>query len=299
MYTQFFGNFLLDQHAVTVDQLFAAMKRQSSERMKLGTLAIHAGLMTATEVENVKIEQTHRDQKFGEIAVDMGYLTNDQVMQLLRSQGPDFLILGQILVDDGILSDIELERLIHEYRQQNEMIDLDMTIDNHDAIERLLSRFFVASETPPSRFGIMFIELLFNNFVRFVGEDFTISNCIELTEYPTECCVKQGILGDYAIDSYINMDESTAIAFASRYANEEFEVYDEYIQASMQDFLNLHNGLFIVNMSNEASLELTIGVPEVIDEPVIEFEHRTYLFPILYSFGTVNFILEINKVIGD
>lgn len=297
MYTQFFGNYLLDRNAVTQQQLFDAMQKQSSARMKLGTLAMHAGYMTATEVDNVVIQQTHKDQKFGELAVDMGYLTNEQVMELLKSQSPDFLLLGQILVEDGVLTNSDLETLMTDYRSDNEMIELDMTADNHEIIQRLLTKFFVTSEIPPSRFGVMFVELLFNNFVRFVGEDFTILNCVECDAYPVECCVKQSVLGDYSITSYLSMEEATAIEFASRYAGESFEAFDEYVQAAMEDFLNLHNGLFIVNVSNESSIELSISAPEVVDGPIIDFTDRTYLFPVLYSFGNVHFIFEIHKIV--
>lgn len=296
MYTQFFGNYLLERGVVTQEQLFAAMQKQSSTRMKLGTLAIHAGYMTAVEVDNVVIQQTHKDMKFGELAVELGYLTNEQVVELLKSQSPDFLLLGQILVEDGVITNSDLENLILDYRSDNEMIDLDITSNTHETIQKLLTKFFVTSEIPPSRFGVMFVELLFNNFVRFVGEDFTILNCVECDAYPVECCVKQTVNGEYSITSYLSMDKETAIEFASRYAGEPFDTYDEYVQASMEDFLNLHNGLFIVNVSNETSMELTISAPELVEEPIIDFEDRSYLFPVLYSFGTVHFIFEIHRV---
>ena len=50
MYTQFFGTYLLSKNYVNTEQLFDAMQKLSSQHMKLGTLAIHAGLMTASEV---------------------------------------------------------------------------------------------------------------------------------------------------------------------------------------------------------------------------------------------------------
>ena len=44
------------------------------------------------------------------------------------------------------------------------------------------------------------------------------------------------IKGSYAISTYIGMSQTTAINFASRYVNESFSVYDEYVQASLDDF---------------------------------------------------------------
>lgn len=295
MYTQFFGNYLLSRDYVTKEQLFDAMQKQASQHIRLGTLAISAGLMTADEVDNIVIQQTHEDKKFGELAIELGYLTNEQVMELLKNQTPDFLLLGQILVDDGVLSNSDLENLISDYRSQNEMVDLDMTSDNENIVH-LFENFFISSETPITKEGRMFLELLFNNFIRFVGEDFTPLGAEECHEFPVECCVKQEVLGDYAVAAYLSMDEATAIEFSSRYVGEQFVEFDEYVEASLEDFLNLHNGLFIVNLSNDYSMELEISAPERIEDPLIIFENTTYYFPILYSFGTVNFILELKKV---
>ena len=295
MYTQFFGNYLLSRDIISKEQLFDAMQKQASQRIRLGTLAISDGLMTAEEVDTVVIQQTHEDKKFGELAIELGYLSNAQVMELLKKQTPDFLLLGQILVDDGVLSYSDLESLINDYRTQNEMIDLDMTADN-DNIVRLFENFFIASETPITKEGRMFLELLFNNFIRFIGEDFTPLTAEECHEFPIEYCVKQEVLGDYSIASYLSMDEATAIEFASRYVGEPFAAFDEYVQASLEDFLNLHNGLFIVNLSNEFSMELELSAPERIEDPLIVFENTAYYFPILYSFGTVNFIFELKKI---
>ena len=82
MYAQFFGTFLLSHNVVTKDQLLSALGKKSSQHMKLGTLAIMKGYMTANEVDNVIISQTHNDCRFGDLAVREGYLTQEQVDEL-------------------------------------------------------------------------------------------------------------------------------------------------------------------------------------------------------------------------
>lgn len=293
MYTQFFGNYLLTHEIVTQEQLFSAMQRMANEHMRLGTLAIHAGYMTSKQVDEVIIEQTHADRKFGELAIELGFLTPDQVHELLQEQSPDFLLLGQTLIDDGILTNQEFEHILSDYKAANELADLDMTQDNQENIKHLFEHFLILSETPVSTLGMLYTELLFNNFVRFIGEDFTALDAEIVEEYPPECCICQKVLGDYAVNSYISMDEQTAIAFASRYVGEPFEEYDEYVQASLADFLNLQNGLFIVNTSNATSKELSISAPEEISSYILDFENRTFHFPVLYTFGIVHFILEV------
>ena len=241
MHTQFFGNYLLSKGYITKEQLFAAMKKKSNKHVKLGTLAIHSGLMTASTLENV----------------------------------------------------------ITDYRSENEMMDLDMTIENKESVERLFDNFFVISETPVTRLGKMYMELLFNNLIRFVGEDFSPLSSDQCKEFPTDCCVCQDVLGEYSISTYISMDHDTAIKFASRYVNDSFTEYDEYVQASLEDFLNLNNGLFIVNCSNDYGRELSISAPRHVDDGLVSFKDKAYHFQILYTFGTLHFIVEVHKLIEE
>lgn len=292
MYTQFFGNYLLSHGYVTQDQLFSAMQREADARMRLGTLAINSGFMTAQEVDDVIIAQTHEGKKFGEIAVEYGYLTEEQVMDLLREQSPDFLLLGQVLVDDGIITNSDFENIIADYRSENEILDLDITSDNHEIIRHLIENLFNQDSTMTIE-SKSYFELLFNDFVRFVGEDFTPLPADKIKAFPVDKCIRQEIQGNYQMRSFISMDEETAIAFASRYVGDTFTEYDEYVQASLEDFLNLHNGLFIVNISNDSSIELTITAPELVEDPILDFDNPVYHFQVLYSFGIVHFLIEI------
>ena len=50
MFVQFFGGFLLNKGVVSSDQLIDAMKKESTAHIQLGTLAMHASLMTAEQI---------------------------------------------------------------------------------------------------------------------------------------------------------------------------------------------------------------------------------------------------------
>ena len=291
MYTQFFGNYLLSKEYITNEQLFDALKEKSQKHTKLGTLAIHSGLMTAAEVDSVIVEQTHQDKKFGELTIEMGYLTDEQVKTLLNIQSPDFLLLGQILLDKGIIDNTTLEKIIKDYRHENEISDLDMVLEDKESVENLIEHFFNETSLKPSALDKMYIELLFNSFIRFVGDDYTPLSAELCENFNADCVVRQDICGEYAISTYIGMNQATAINFASRYVKENFSVYDEYVQASLDDFLNLNNGLFTVNCSNEKALELTLSAPEHLDGEPLTFK-KAYKLKVLYPFGTVHFIIE-------
>ena len=134
---------------------------------------------------------------------------------------------------------------------------------------------------------------MFNNLVRFIGEDFTPLNPILCTEYVTNHCSAQIINGEFSLTSYLDLEEESAIAFASRYVQEDFQDYDEYVQASIEDFLNLHNGLFNVNVSNEKSIELELEPPVSLQNTYISSSTEMILMPIIYPFGTLNFFFKI------
>ena len=92
---------------------------------------------------------------------------------------------------------------------------------------------------------------------------------------------------------YIDMPEETCIEFASRYVDEEFTEFDEYVAAAVADFANLHNGLFCVNVSNNDNVELELLPPSEIEDMLLIFENPAFLMPIIYPFGTINIIFEI------
>ena len=293
MYNQFFGNYLFSKGYVTKEHLISALIRQTKEAVHISTLALYAGYMSAPEVEHVTAMQKDTNKKFSEIAIEYGFLSQEQVLSLLNTKAPDFLILGQILINDNVFSYEQFETILADYRSHSEFLDMELNQENIDNIKQLIDDFSILSETAIPDFGKAYLELLFKNFVHYVGEDFTILPPSACTEFATEHCVSQSINGDYIINTYISMSEETSISFAERYSGESYTEYDEYVSASLEDFLNLHNGLFIVNASNDSLNELTLGILEPHDNEIMNFEHATFMFPVYYPFGLIYFIMEI------
>ena len=295
MYTQVFGNYLLNTGLVTREQLLAALEAQTNTRVNLGAWAVHKGYMTTVEAQRIFILQTHQDKLFGELAVEEGYMSQDQVDELLQAQNemPGYVLLGQILVEQGVLTPLQLENLINGYQSEFEIYDLDENEEQNNLIHHLLAN--VDEEDSHTVHFNNYLILFFNNLIRFIGDDFTPLNFIKLSSVPTTNCIAQQLECDiFRVDSALDMEADVAVAFASRYAQENFEEYDEYVRASMEDYLNLHNGLFVVNTSNEYSLEVSLHPPREVDNGLLDSGSvNTYIFPVLYPFGTVRFILSI------
>lgn len=294
MYTQFFGNFLLSRNIVTSEQLIAAINEEATSHIKLGTLALYHNLMTANEIDDIIVAQTHEDKHFGELAIERHYLTVEQVTHLLSEQSPEYLLLGQILIEQGIITNTDLEDLIIDYESEHEIYDLDLQIDQKEQVTKLIRHYFKLKDMENSELYESYLTLLFNNLIRFIGADFTPLTPIQCNEFATQYSVVQHITGKYDITAAIDMNRKMAIEFASRYAMDTFVEFDEYVEASLEDFLNLHNGLFTVNMSNNYSVELQLSPLEKHEEDIIDVKPNavSYLFPVLYPFGTINFLLS-------
>lgn len=295
MYTQFLGNYLLNKGYINSEQLVEALQYQKTVHLKLGVLAIHAGYMTASQVEQIHIMQTHKNGRFGELAIEAGFLTEEQVSILLNSQKPDYLLLSQALVDKGYMTTAQFEKAMKEYQSEYEITDGDFADEQHDRIMQLIQNFYKL-EGSDSELFVQYITLLFNNIIRFIGKDFTPHEAIKLSVYPTDQCVSQKIIGEFSTETAVDMDKESFIAFASRYAGEEFTDHDEFVQASVEDFINLNNGLYVVNLSNEASIELSLEPPISKSEMKLEDNMDYFQLPVTFPFGTVNFIIAMSKL---
>ena len=295
MYAQFFGSYLLNREAVSPENLIAAISLLADTHIKLGTLAMHMGYMTATEVDEICFLQTREDKKFGEIALERNYLFEDQLDELLKAQIPDYLLLGQTLVDIGCITNSDLEELMTSYQAECQLDDEVDGYETQNITMKLLSNFFKTSKMEITDYALMYMNLIFNNLIRFIGEDFTPLAPVLLEGYATSCCVKQHFSGIINCTSRIDMSEEIAISFATRYAKMEFTEYDEYVEASLEDFLNLHNGLYSVNMSNMYSEELSLEPPVRETDPVVTLPKGSFMIPVIYPFGTINLIFEMSE----
>ena len=293
MYAQFFGNYLLSKRVVTPEQLIQAIEEQHIRHIKIGLLAINAGLMTVEQVDKLLLRQTEENKKFGELAIEENFLTEEQLRSLLNQQIPVYLLIGERLVENGFITESRLEELITSYQEENQFRHLDKTDEQQENLQALTRNLFMLTAMKIPHHMYQYLTLLFNNLVRFIGEDFLPLNPSLCTEYVTTHCSGQVINGEFSLAAYLDMEEETAVSFASRFADTNFKEYDEYVHASIGDFLNWQNGLFNVNMSNTESMELLLNPIVDMENSMISSSTDMILLPIAYPFGTINFIFKL------
>lgn len=294
MFTQFFGNFLLNEKLVASWQLAEALENIKDTKLKLGVLGINAGLMTAEEVNRVHELQQTEDKRFGEIAVDQGYLTVEQVSQLLSSQKTGHLLLGQALVDKGYMTNVQFEAALNSYKNKYSLTNEDFTTRQNEKVDSIIKSFYKFNSFKYAKIFTEYVSLTFKNIIRFIGDDFTPLTPDYATSVKADYAAVQVVNGKYNFFTAIEGESSAVIKFASRFASEDFDKIDEYTLGSLSEFLNLNNGLFTVNVSNQKQVELQLEPQSVVDNKTISASSEIYCIPIMFGTDKINIILSLD-----
>ena len=136
----------------------------------------------------------------------------------------------------------------------------------------------------------LYIQELNNCLLENVAPDCSMKEAFDLTSTDISCYISQLIIGDYAAFTAVYAVPEVLNAFATAYAG--FDVTDDVRDEIIGDFLNLINGKFAVALSNSRSVECTLSVPEFTPIDKVKLHESSYVIPVEFSFGIVNFIFS-------
>ena len=138
-----------------------------------------------------------------------------------------------------------------------------------------------------------YVEKLVTDVSLYVDSSIVVENIETVDKYKAGQELSQDITGVPSAYSAIDGEPDVLVQFAEQYAKLGIDSFDILAKEALLDFLNLHNGLFLVNLSEAENVESTL-TPPVSDEKngPIELYSYTYVMPVDFAFGTVNFILS-------
>ncbi|MCL2054099.1 MAG: chemotaxis protein CheX [Oscillospiraceae bacterium] len=293
MYMQFFGNYLLNQGLVSAAALMDALDKQAEVTVSFEALAVNDALVDAAQAEAARAEAEKSGKFIGDVMVEKGFLTQEQVGALLHAPPPGHLLLGQALVEGGHMSAEQFEAALSSYKNQNSIPDADFHNVKDGVIKLLIGKFCeIIESSEASKYITSYLTLLFKNLIRFVGDDFAPLEIKYLRGMVCTRCVAQKINGKFSAVSVIDAEGDALVGFASRFSKETIKAPDEYALACLSEFLNLHNGLYAVNFSNEEGDELELEPQTAYEEYDLEYMENIYIVPVCFTFGTINFIIS-------
>jgi len=128
MAVKFFGQYLLDQGAVTTELLLKAVELQDSVNLKFGATAQALNLVTESDVKRIHNAQRVEDALFGDMALKLGILNEEQIGQVLKHQQRSHLRIGEALVQVGALTAGDLPRLLEQFREDQALYTTSHTV---------------------------------------------------------------------------------------------------------------------------------------------------------------------------
>lgn len=291
MFSQYFGQYLLNKNIVQIDQLKEAMEQQRSTRMKLGVLAVNEGYMSAKQADEIHQIQMQKDKRFGELAVNAGYLTEEQLDKLLTFQPKQHLLLGQALIDCGYLTMEKFGGALTCYKEDHSLTDDQFSAIKDGDIDALVATLVKFGNDENKQVLTEYLSLFSKNMIRFIDDQIRIEKAVLPENYRTDWLVSQEIKGEVSLYTAIAADEKVFLQLASKYADEELVTPDEMAAGSVGEFLNLQNGIFLVNLSNRG-IELEMEPQTVKHKAQISDIQSGYLITVHLSKGKFNIFLS-------
>lgn len=290
MYTQYLGQYLFNTNLISASQLCELLSLAESTRVKLGVLAINNNFMTASQVDEVHELQRTMDQRFGEIAITKGYLTQPQVDSLLSQQDSRHLSLSQAIVDKGYLTLTQLETALNQFKQDTQVTTEQLQAIQSGNLDEIVYLFLDFPENDVPQFYYDYVALFLKNIIRFLGERPILAWPQSLSKTTDGWFVSQQAIGNHTVSTGIILSDTVLVDLASRFSQEPLTHVDELAKDSVSEFLNLHNGIFLINVSDKG-FELDLQPPTII--PHAE-QCIGYRIPIDISSGRIELVLAID-----
>lgn len=267
MFAQYFGQFLFNQGIVSAAELERALGAQKETRIRLGVLAIHFGYMTAEQVETVHETQKRIDLRFGEIAVMLGLLTGEQVSSLLSTQQSAHLALGQALIDQGSMTYETFAGTLQRYQREYSLSDEQFDAILNGSIEALLAAVLRRDTEPLEAEDADYVNLLAKNMIRFIDSDLRLeriepAEALRAADWAALQPLRDSGRSALRLTALAGA-EADFLKLASLYAEETVSQPDDMMEAAVSEFLNLHNGVYLVNLSNNG-IELELSPQTVV-----------------------------------
>lgn len=291
MYDKFFGSFLLNKNALTQDELKDILKHMQNTRIKIGTIAMKEKHMTGAQVEEVFQLQKQTDKRFGEIAIDKGYLREEQVEKLLEFQSEESnLQLGQAAIDLGYLNYEQLDKELNSFETESGLSAIQLKTLEEGDTDKIIKAFIDFEGSANSQMYYDYVSLFLRNIIRFLDQQpwIEINSADDLDEIIT---AYQYMQNDITVFTGIGITPESIYEISEKFAGIPVRGDMELAESALMELLNLHNGIFTVNMSDQG-MTFNMRPPEVTRESSLDDMKNGHQICINTAIGKINLLLS-------
>jgi hypothetical protein len=166
-------------------------------------------------------------------------------------------------------------------------------MDNNKSYTKILESSNYLNVGNISDFVRTYIEKLVYDICMYVDSDFSLGNVEILNTFSGKFELSQSITGIPSAYSCVDGKESALVAFAEEYSHLGITSFDVLAREAILDFLNLHNGLFVVQLSKNNICELSLDAPKQNGNYSVDLaQYRSItVIPVVFKYGTIKFFL--------
>lgn len=288
MFSQFFGNYLLNKERITKTQFTSCMEYMRANRVKLGLIAESEGLLTRAQANELNQLQMQSDKRFGDLAIEKGYLTDADITHLLQLQGNPYLIFVQALEENNIMDRDEIIRLVDDFQKEESLTNTALDSIKTGDFDHLLPAFVQSADD--SCLNLMALAL--RNIVRFVSSYIRLDKAAKMTEYSAKYIAYQKTTGAYEGFLGFASDDDSILTIADGYAGEYFEKPDEDALDSVCEFTNCINGLHATELSYQ-EISIDMQPPEFLFDGSVTSSEEFYVLPLYITGKKVDMIVKV------
>lgn len=288
MFSQFFGNYLVENQKITAEQLSSCMDYIKANRVKLGLIAENEGLLTRSQADELNQLQMQTDKRFGDLAVEKGYLTDTDVTYLLGRQGNPYLIFVQALEENAYLTRQEIDHALKDFQSSNNFSDEVVKAIQNGDIENMLPAFI---DTEHEKY-IPFVGLTLRNVIRFVSSYIRVGRATITDSLSARYIAYQYTTGDYEGFLGFTADDDSILAMAEAYAKEKFDTVDEDALDAVCEFTNCVNGLYATELSYSGT-SIDMLPPEFLFDTTIKGDGDFLIVPLYIDGKGINLVAKL------
>lgn len=273
MAVKFFGQYLVEQDAVTGESLLHAIELQERTNLKLGEMAVALGFITHNDITAAHAAQLSKDMKLGDLLVDLGFLTKAQLEEVISRQKATHLYIGEALVKVGALTPEKLDYYLARFKADQapyiaEKVELPPWLqDNRPVWE-------------------MMVDLTYKMITRVIGIQFRPGKYVEAQLIGTNFIyAAMDLSGDLHARYLLSVSSGIQKAIARAILKEQ-DVEgesDEILEDTVMEFVNIVCGN-VVAKASQSGVTLDIDPPVTLHPTTSGLQvpdgYRGLIFPI-------------------
>lgn len=249
MGNRYFVQYLLNVGALKADEVLELMAKASKAEPGLPLLAMRKGLLSSAQLSEMNISD---EAAFAEEAKDRKLLTVAQIDTLKNEAASSDACFGQALLDAGLADYAKLEALFSEADEAEE--------EESPVYAAVMSR---AGDDDAHLYEIYgkYADMFISSVQRFMNTDAVLLPGEAMLDADGTHLVSQSLGGGLVLTPGVMAKNDVFLEMGRRYSGEELEEIGDLAVDCVAEFINVLNGLYIVNLS-QLDMDVDLGEPK-------------------------------------